>query len=62
MMSSSLQEYDHSVGNAIIGGFVYRGAAFPDLEGAYIDGDYGSGRIWDLRYDDTGTPSNSELP
>jgi glucose/arabinose dehydrogenase len=54
-------EYNHSVGYAVIGGFVYRGAAYPDLEGAYIYGDYGSGRIWALWYNGTGPPANTEL-
>jgi glucose/arabinose dehydrogenase len=54
-------EYDHTLGNAVTGGFVYRGAAFPDLAGAYIYGDYGSGRIWALRYNGTGIPMNVEL-
>ncbi|MGZ7180494.1 MAG: PQQ-dependent sugar dehydrogenase [Halobacteriota archaeon] len=54
-------EYNHSVGYAVIGGFVYRGAAHPDLEGAYIYGDYGSGRIWALWYNGTGAPANTEL-
>jgi glucose/arabinose dehydrogenase len=53
-------EYNHSVGNAIIGGFVYRGAAFPNLAGAYIYGDYGSGRIWAL-HNSTTMPVNTEL-
>ncbi|MGZ7188670.1 MAG: PQQ-dependent sugar dehydrogenase [Halobacteriota archaeon] len=54
-------QYNHSVGYAVIGGFVYRGAAHPDLEGAYIYGDYGSGRIWALWYNGTGAPANAEL-
>ncbi len=54
-------EYDHTLGNAVTGGFVYRGAAFPDLVGAYIYGDYGSGRIWALRYNATSIPINAEL-
>lgn len=34
-------EYDHTNGGlAIIGGFVYRGANFPDLVGKYLFGDY----------------------
>ena len=45
--------YSHDVGNAIVGGYVYRGSALPDLAGAYVYGDYGSGRIWFLRYDGT---------
>ncbi|MDD1720441.1 MAG: PQQ-dependent sugar dehydrogenase [Euryarchaeota archaeon] len=54
-------EYDHSLGDAVTGGFVYRGSALPDLVGAYVYGDYGSGRIWALRYNDTGAPLNIAL-
>jgi uncharacterized repeat protein (TIGR03806 family) len=39
-------EYSHAEGCAIIGGFVYRGAALPGLSGAYLYGDYCSARIW----------------
>jgi glucose/arabinose dehydrogenase len=46
-----LWEYGHDEGNAIIGGFVYRGSNLTRLNGAYIYGDYGSGKIWALRYD-----------
>jgi glucose/arabinose dehydrogenase len=39
--------YDHSGGScAITGGYVYRGAAMPELSGRYIYGDYCSGKIW----------------
>ena len=31
------------------GGYVYRGAAIPDLEGVYFFGDYCSGTVWALR-------------
>lgn len=31
--------------NCIIGGYVYRGSAIPALQGAYIYGDFGSGKI-----------------
>lgn len=40
--------YNHSHGCAIIGGVVYRGAALPQLDGAYLFGDLCSGRIWAL--------------
>jgi len=33
---------------AVIGGFVYRGPAMPELDGWYVFGDYCSGRIWAL--------------
>jgi glucose/arabinose dehydrogenase len=42
-------EYDHSLGCAISGGYVYRGAGIPDLQAAYLYGDHCSGRIWGLR-------------
>jgi hypothetical protein len=44
-------EYDHSLGDAIVGGYVYRGDRRPDLRGLYFYGDYESGRVWLLRYD-----------
>ena len=43
-----IAEYDHSLGCSITGGYVYRGAAFPRLQGLYFFGDYCSGRIWAL--------------
>lgn len=41
-------EYDHTEGVAVTGGYVYRGTEVPSLQGLYIYGDYGSGRIWAL--------------
>ena len=38
-----IHTYSHSVGVSITGGFVYRGCVFPNLQGLYIFGDYGSG-------------------
>ena len=43
-------EYNHSDGCSITGGIVYRGTEIPSLTGAYIYGDYCSGKIWGLRY------------
>jgi glucose/arabinose dehydrogenase len=43
-----LYEYSHNLGNAIIGGYVYHGSEIPELNGSYIYGDYGSGKIWSL--------------
>lgn len=42
-------EYPHTVGNCIIGGVVYRGNAFPELGGAYVFTDFGSGFVMALR-------------
>ena len=41
-----ITEYDHTVGNSITGGYVYRGAAIASLQGQYVFGDFGSGRVW----------------
>ena len=38
--------YEHDVGQSIIGGFVYRGASLPALNGRFIYGDYVSKKIW----------------
>jgi len=42
-------QYSHSVGDAVVGGYVYRGSAIPALRGWYLFGDYGTGRIWALK-------------
>jgi glucose/arabinose dehydrogenase len=40
--------YDHSVGNVIIGGFVYRGARFRSvLGGHYVAADNGAGKVFE---------------
>ncbi|MBA3243368.1 MAG: hypothetical protein H0T60_19265, partial [Acidobacteria bacterium] len=41
-------EYTHADGCSITGGYVYRGAAFPRMQGLYFYGDYCNGRIWAL--------------
>ena len=50
-----IAEYDHTEGDAVIGGYVYRGTAIPQLVGAYLMGDFGSGRIWILQETSPGT-------
>lgn len=42
--------YDRLSGAAVIGGFVYRGTAVPELYGRYIFGDQVSGDIWSILY------------
>ena len=39
-------EYDHSVGEAVIGGVLYRGSALQGLVGKYVFGDYETGHVW----------------
>ena len=55
-------EYTHNTGRrSITGGYVYRGASYPDLYGKYIYGDYLTGQIWALEYDGESEPVNTEL-
>jgi len=44
-----IAEYSHSEGNAVIGGFVYRGNSIPSLKGLYVFGDLGTGKIFTLQ-------------
>ncbi|MGB8509058.1 MAG: PQQ-dependent sugar dehydrogenase, partial [Pyrinomonadaceae bacterium] len=41
-------EYNHALGCSVTGGYVYRGAAFPRMQGLYFYSDFCSGRIWAL--------------
>lgn len=45
-LTGPVLEYPHSEGRSITGGYVYRGAAIPELVGHYVFGDFASGTIW----------------
>ena len=49
-------EYGHDVGISVTGGYVYRGNDVPALQGRYVYGDFGSGRIWTVSADSPGQP------
>ena len=54
--------YDRSQGDkTVIGGYVYRGPRLPQLAGAYIFGDFISGRIWSLTQDPQGAWQRTHL-
>jgi glucose/arabinose dehydrogenase len=53
-LTDPISEYNHSLGNSITGGYVYHGTAIPALQGDYIFGDFGSGRLWSV-------PANSPI-
>lgn len=42
-MIDPLLEYDHTAGTAVVGGFVYHGSLFPQLDGKYVFGDFSNG-------------------
>jgi glucose/arabinose dehydrogenase len=44
-------EYGRTAGQAITGGYVYRGTAIPGLAGRYVFADYGSGNVWHIARD-----------
>jgi glucose/arabinose dehydrogenase len=44
-------EYGHDLGCSVTGGYVYRGAAQPTLEGVYVFADYCSGILFTLQAD-----------
>jgi uncharacterized repeat protein (TIGR03806 family) len=46
-----IAQYTHSLGQAITGGYVYRGSAIPGLVGQYLFADFVSGRIWNIPND-----------
>ncbi|XP_068608124.1 HHIP-like protein 1 [Brachionichthys hirsutus] len=57
-----IHAYPHKVGKSVIGGYVYRGCEYPNLNGMYIFGDFMSGRLMSLREDaSTGRWKHSEI-
>ena len=45
-------DHPHSEARSLTGGVVYYGTRFPDLQGAYIYGDYSTGKIWAGKLDE----------
>ncbi len=54
-------EHSHSEFRSLTGGYLYRGQRVPELTGAYIYGDFDTGRIWGLRYDGKQVTWHKEL-
>ncbi len=50
---SPVTEYGHTQGCSVTGGSVYRGEAYPTLEGVYFYSDFCSGKIWGLKHNGT---------
>ncbi len=62
VLTDPIKEYGHTEGNnCVIGGYVYRGKQYPDLQGIYIYGDNGSGRIWGLKWDGKTLTTDGEM-
>lgn len=54
-------EHHHSEFRSLTGGIVYHSDALPDLKGAYLYGDYSTGRIWGMKHDGTKPIWHKEL-
>ena len=46
--------YDHSVGQSITGGYVYRGGRMTELAGRYVFGDFVAGKLFSIALDGSG--------
>ena len=57
-MQAPAFEYSHDVSCSITGGYVYRGAALPELRGIYFYGDWCSGNLWAAWRDPDGVWQN----
>jgi uncharacterized repeat protein (TIGR03806 family) len=53
--------HPHTEAASITGGYVYRGSRLKDLIGAYVYGDYVTGKIWGLRFDGQRVTWHEEL-
>jgi uncharacterized repeat protein (TIGR03806 family) len=53
--------HPHSEARSITGGVTYLGSKFPEYRGAYIYGDYGTGKIWAARFDGTKVTFHEEI-
>jgi glucose/arabinose dehydrogenase len=54
-------DYPHSVGECVIGGYVYHGGQVPQLVGKYVFGDFIAGKIFTLDYDGTTASNFTEI-
>ena len=54
-------EHHHREARSLTGGVVYRGTKHPELDGAYIYGDYSTGKIWGVKHDGERVTWKAEL-
>ena len=54
-------EYGRDGGCSVTGGYVYRENRIPSLVGAYLYGDFCTGKIWALRYDGSRVTENAQI-
>lgn len=54
-------EHSHAEFRSLTGGIVLYGKQLPDLDGAYVYGDYSTGRVWATKHDGTKALWHKEL-
>ena len=54
-------EHPHSEARSLTGGRVYRGTRLPELVGAYVYGDWSTGRVWGIKHDGVKAEWHREL-
>ena len=54
-------DHHHSEARSLTGGVVYTGKKMPELTGAFIYGDYSTGRVWAIKHDGTKVSFHKEL-
>ncbi|MGF1583366.1 MAG: PQQ-dependent sugar dehydrogenase [Gemmataceae bacterium] len=54
-------DHPHSEARSLTGGIVYYGKKYPELQGAYLYGDYSTGKIWAAKHDGTKVTWHQEI-
>jgi glucose/arabinose dehydrogenase len=54
-------EHPHSEFRSLTGGVVHYGPRYPELHGAYVYGDYSTGKVWAMKHDGTRPLWHKEL-
>ena len=60
-ISPPIVAHSHDEAASITGGFVYHGKKLPELEGAYIYGDWVTGKVWALWHDGKQVTRHEEI-
>ncbi len=60
-LEAPITEYPRDLGQSVSGGFVYRGRDIPSLVGTYVYGDYVTGIVWGLKYENSAVVSQKIL-
>jgi glucose/arabinose dehydrogenase len=54
-------DYGTSEGHSVTGGYVYRGTRLSTIKGQYVYGDYVSGTVWALQYDENSKQATNKV-